>query len=125
MIPKKRDRIAHEQKACQSDSLMDPPERSERETRLSKSSHIKGVPHVLRISAFMQGHGHPELAKKLNDKILKTMVEMFKRVRAFIRGEVAVVSEGSKGPIVGQREHPYGMVGRSRENQRKERSKRI
>ncbi|GKE23851.1 reverse transcriptase domain-containing protein [Tanacetum coccineum] len=30
----------------------------------SESSHIKGVPPVLRISAFMHGHGHPELAKK-------------------------------------------------------------
>ncbi|GJT74888.1 reverse transcriptase domain-containing protein [Tanacetum coccineum] len=56
----------------------------------SESSHIKGVPPVLRISAFMHGHGHPELAKKLNDKIPKTVDEMFERVRAFIRGEVAV-----------------------------------
>ncbi|GJX60162.1 reverse transcriptase domain-containing protein [Tanacetum coccineum] len=38
----------------------------------SESSHIKGVPLVLRILAFMHGHGHPELAKKLNDKIRKT-----------------------------------------------------
>ncbi|GJW27990.1 hypothetical protein Tco_0044865 [Tanacetum coccineum] len=34
----------------------------------SESSHIKGVPPVLRVSTFMHGHGHPELAKKLNDK---------------------------------------------------------
>ncbi|GJS93214.1 reverse transcriptase domain-containing protein [Tanacetum coccineum] len=54
----------------------------------SKSSHIKGVPPVLHISAFMHGHGHLELAKKLNDKIPKTVDKMFKRVRAFIRGEV-------------------------------------
>ncbi|GJQ97449.1 reverse transcriptase domain-containing protein [Tanacetum coccineum] len=53
-----------------------------------KSSHIKDVPPVLRISAFMHGHRNPELANKLNDKILKTMDEMFERVRAFIRGEV-------------------------------------
>ncbi|GKE14303.1 hypothetical protein Tco_1421880, partial [Tanacetum coccineum] len=58
----------------------------------SKSSHIKGVPPVLRISAFMHGHGHPERAKKLNDKIPKTVDEMFERVKAFIRGEVAVRS---------------------------------
>ncbi|GKA40415.1 hypothetical protein Tco_0733008 [Tanacetum coccineum] len=57
-----------------------------------KSSHIKGVPPVLRISAFMHGHGHLELAKKLNDKIPKTVDEMFKRVRAFIRGEVVTGS---------------------------------
>ncbi|GJV24442.1 hypothetical protein Tco_1377137 [Tanacetum coccineum] len=58
----------------------------------SESSHIKGVPPILRISAFMHGHVHPELAKKLNDKIPKTMDEMFERVMAFIRGEVAAGS---------------------------------
>ncbi|GKC13567.1 hypothetical protein Tco_1010349 [Tanacetum coccineum] len=54
----------------------------------SKSLHIKGVPLVLRILDFMHGHGHPELAKKLNDKIPKTVDEMFEKVEAFIRGEV-------------------------------------
>ncbi|GKE57041.1 hypothetical protein Tco_1496226 [Tanacetum coccineum] len=34
----------------------------------------------------MHGHGHPELAKKLNDKIPKTVDEIWERVRAFIRG---------------------------------------
>nr|GEX74364.1 reverse transcriptase domain-containing protein [Tanacetum cinerariifolium] len=58
----------------------------------SKISHIKGVPPVLRISAFMHGHGYPKLAKKLNDKIPKTVDEMFERVKAFIRGEVAAGS---------------------------------
>nr|GFC45313.1 reverse transcriptase domain-containing protein [Tanacetum cinerariifolium] len=46
----------------------------------SESLHIKEVPPVLRISAFMHGHGHPKLAKKLNDKIPKTVDEMFERV---------------------------------------------
>nr|GEV52360.1 hypothetical protein [Tanacetum cinerariifolium] len=55
----------------------------------AESAHIKGVPLVLRISAFMHGHGHPELAKKLNDKILKTVDEMWERVMAFIKGEMA------------------------------------
>nr|GEY12216.1 hypothetical protein [Tanacetum cinerariifolium] len=58
----------------------------------SESSHIKGVASVLCISACMHGHDHPELAKKLNDKIPKTVDEMFERVRAFIRGEVVVGS---------------------------------
>nr|GEV07972.1 reverse transcriptase domain-containing protein [Tanacetum cinerariifolium] len=55
----------------------------------SESTHTKGVPSVLRISTFMHGHSHPELAKKLNDKIAKTIDEIWKRVRAFIRGEMA------------------------------------
>ncbi|GJY13492.1 hypothetical protein Tco_0382801 [Tanacetum coccineum] len=58
----------------------------------SESSHIKGVHPVLRISAFMHGHGHLELANKLNKKIPKTVDEMFERVRAFIRGEVVAIS---------------------------------
>ncbi|GJY73019.1 reverse transcriptase domain-containing protein [Tanacetum coccineum] len=71
-----------------------------------ESSHIKGVPPVLRISAFMHGHGHPELAKKLNEKIPKTVDEMFERVKAFIRREVAAgsaemvrPSQGDKGYV--------------------------
>ncbi|GKA87116.1 hypothetical protein Tco_0808827 [Tanacetum coccineum] len=58
----------------------------------SESSHIKGVPLVLDILAFMHGHGHPGLAKKLNEKIPKTVDEMFERVKAFIRGEMAAGS---------------------------------
>nr|GEX75482.1 reverse transcriptase domain-containing protein [Tanacetum cinerariifolium] len=54
-----------------------------------ESAHIKGVPPVLRIYVFMHGHGHPELGKKLNDKISKTVDEMWERVRAFIRRETA------------------------------------
>ncbi|GKE47558.1 hypothetical protein Tco_1478816 [Tanacetum coccineum] len=44
---------------------------------------------MLRISAFMHGHGHLELAKKLNDKMPNIVDDMFKRVIAFIRGEAA------------------------------------
>nr|GEZ40177.1 reverse transcriptase domain-containing protein [Tanacetum cinerariifolium]GEZ52662.1 reverse transcriptase domain-containing protein [Tanacetum cinerariifolium] len=72
----------------------------------SESSHIKGVPPVLCIFAFMHSHGHLKLAKKLNHKIPKTMDEMFERVRAFIKGEVADgstemvrPSQGDKGYI--------------------------
>ncbi|GJZ56216.1 putative nucleotidyltransferase, ribonuclease H [Tanacetum coccineum] len=65
----------------------------------AESAHIKGVPPVLRISAFMHGHGHPELAKKLNDKIPKTVDEMWERVRAFIRGETAAdTTEAIRSP---------------------------
>ncbi|GJR71640.1 reverse transcriptase domain-containing protein [Tanacetum coccineum] len=65
----------------------------------AESAHIKGVPPVLRISTFMHGHGHPELAKKLNDKIPKTVDEMWERVRAFIRGETAAnTTEAIRSP---------------------------
>ncbi|GJR50210.1 reverse transcriptase domain-containing protein [Tanacetum coccineum] len=65
----------------------------------AESAHIKGVPPVLRISTFMHGHGHPELSKKLNDKIPKMVDEMWERVRAFIRGEVVVdITEAIRSP---------------------------
>ncbi|GJY99849.1 hypothetical protein Tco_0517279 [Tanacetum coccineum] len=70
---------------------------------LEEFSQKNGVPSVLRISAFMHGHGHPELAKKLNDKISKTVEEMFKRVRAFIRGEVAAGSAEMVCPFQGDK----------------------
>ncbi|GKF18534.1 reverse transcriptase domain-containing protein, partial [Tanacetum coccineum] len=70
-----------------------------------ESSHIKGVPPVLRISAFMHGHSHSKLAKKFNDKI-PSVDEMFERVKDFIRGEVAAGSvemvrppQGDKGYV--------------------------
>nr|GFA44835.1 hypothetical protein [Tanacetum cinerariifolium] len=54
----------------------------------------------------MHGHGHPELAKKLNDKMPMTMDQMFERVKVFIKGEVAVgsveivrPSQGDKGYV--------------------------
>nr|GEZ53466.1 reverse transcriptase domain-containing protein [Tanacetum cinerariifolium] len=58
----------------------------------SECSHIKGVPFVLRISTFMHGHGHLELAKKLNERIPNTVDEMFKRVRVFIKEKVVAGS---------------------------------
>ncbi|GJW25545.1 hypothetical protein Tco_0039356 [Tanacetum coccineum] len=51
------------------------------EFSLAEECTHQEVPPVLRISAFMHGHGHPELAKKLNDKIPKTVDEMWERVR--------------------------------------------
>nr|GEW14569.1 hypothetical protein [Tanacetum cinerariifolium] len=53
-----------------------------------ESSHIEGVLPVLHIFAFMHGHDHSELVKKLNEKIAKIVDDMFERVKAFIRGEV-------------------------------------
>ncbi|GJW74025.1 hypothetical protein Tco_0133395 [Tanacetum coccineum] len=52
-----------------------------------------------RCSGYQPLRQNPELAKKLNDKIPKTVDEMFKRVRAFIRGEVAAsTAEVTRAP---------------------------
>ncbi|GKC11086.1 reverse transcriptase domain-containing protein [Tanacetum coccineum] len=65
----------------------------------AESAHIKGVPPVLRIFVFMHGHDHPEIAKKLNDKIPKMVDEMWERVRAFIKGETdADTTEAIRSP---------------------------
>ncbi|GJX05555.1 hypothetical protein Tco_0191471 [Tanacetum coccineum] len=69
----------------------------------AESAHIKGVPPVLRISAFMHGHGHPELSKKLNDKIPKTVDEIWERVRAFIRGRQPRTRLKASGLLDGKR----------------------
>ncbi|GJV92559.1 reverse transcriptase domain-containing protein [Tanacetum coccineum] len=68
----------------------------------SESSHIKGVPPVLRISAFMHGHGHSKLAKKLNDKIPKTVGEMFERVSDLIKGEIATSQDSEDDRFCGR-----------------------
>ncbi|GKA36970.1 reverse transcriptase domain-containing protein [Tanacetum coccineum] len=73
----------------------------------SESSHIKGVPPVLRNLAFMHGHGHPELVKKLINKIPKMVDEIFERVRASLgdkwplgQQKWSVLLKGTKGTFV-------------------------
>ncbi|GJQ99238.1 hypothetical protein Tco_0522223 [Tanacetum coccineum] len=77
----------------------------------SESLTSKGSPDRFswHIYAFMHGHGHPELVKKLNDKIPKTVDEMFERVRAFIRGEVAARPERRAKNRGGPREERRNM----------------
>ncbi|GJT42042.1 hypothetical protein Tco_1379434 [Tanacetum coccineum] len=88
----------------------------------AESAHIKRVPPVLRISAFMHGYGHPELSKKLNDKIPKTVDEMWERVRAFIRGEAAAdTTEVIRSP---RWEKSVGKAGRP-EHQNGSRNRKI
>ncbi|GKF90006.1 hypothetical protein Tco_0263969 [Tanacetum coccineum] len=78
--------------------------KTQRRYMASSESQTKGFKHswiilrqkvrtskaVLRISAFMHGHDCPGLAKKLNEKIPKTIDEIWERVRAFIRRETDV-----------------------------------
>ncbi|GKD57806.1 reverse transcriptase domain-containing protein [Tanacetum coccineum] len=50
---------------------------------------MKGAPECMRISGFMHGVNNPELTKRLNGHIPKTMEEMMTVTTAFIRGEAA------------------------------------
>nr|GEY69994.1 hypothetical protein [Tanacetum cinerariifolium] len=58
---------------------------------ISNSKSVKSKPQSLKASQrrLNSDSGHPELAKKLNDKISKTIDKRWERVRAFIRGEMA------------------------------------
>ncbi|GJV58805.1 reverse transcriptase domain-containing protein [Tanacetum coccineum] len=50
----------------------------------------------MRISGFMHGITNPELIKRLHDKILKSVDEMWKIITAFLRGEVAAGNKERK-----------------------------
>ncbi|GJU73544.1 reverse transcriptase domain-containing protein [Tanacetum coccineum] len=58
-----------------------------------ETRHIKGAPECKRISGFMYEVNNPELTKRLNEHVPKTMEEMM-ITTAFIRGEV--VAAGKK-----------------------------
>ncbi|GKA70311.1 reverse transcriptase domain-containing protein [Tanacetum coccineum] len=64
-----------------------------------KTGRIKGAPECMRISGFMHGVNNPELTKRLNEHVPKTMEEMMTITTAFIRGEVAAASK-KKGHLL-------------------------
>nr|GEX68304.1 reverse transcriptase domain-containing protein [Tanacetum cinerariifolium] len=58
-----------------------------------ETGRMKGAPKCMRISEFMHGVNNPELTKRLNEHVPKTMEEMMVTTTAFIRGEAAAVSK--------------------------------
>nr|GEX54962.1 putative reverse transcriptase domain, ribonuclease H-like domain protein [Tanacetum cinerariifolium] len=54
---------------------------------------MKGAPECMRIFRFMHEVNNPELTKRLNEHVPKTMEEMMITTTAFIRGEVAAASK--------------------------------
>ncbi|GJS93630.1 reverse transcriptase domain-containing protein [Tanacetum coccineum] len=57
---------------------------------------MKGAPECMRISGFMHGVNNPELTKRLNEHVPKTMEEIMITTTGFIRGE-AVIAGKKKG----------------------------
>nr|GEW63467.1 reverse transcriptase domain-containing protein [Tanacetum cinerariifolium] len=51
-----------------------------------ESRDVKGVPECMRISGFMHGITNPKLIKCLHDKIPKTVDEMMRVTKSFLRG---------------------------------------
>nr|GEW85586.1 reverse transcriptase domain-containing protein [Tanacetum cinerariifolium] len=64
----------------------------------TKTGRIKGAPECMRIFEFMHGVNNPELTKRLNEHVPKTMEEMMITTTAFIRGEAAAASK-KKGHV--------------------------
>ncbi|GJU74795.1 reverse transcriptase domain-containing protein [Tanacetum coccineum] len=58
-----------------------------------ETGRMKGAPECMRISGFMHGVNNPELTKRLNEHVPKTMEEMMTITTAFIRGEATVASK--------------------------------
>ncbi|GKC26761.1 reverse transcriptase domain-containing protein [Tanacetum coccineum] len=58
-----------------------------------KTGRMKGAPKCMWISGFMHGVNNPELIKRLNEQVPKTMEEMMTVTTAFIRGETATASK--------------------------------
>nr|GEX77016.1 reverse transcriptase domain-containing protein [Tanacetum cinerariifolium] len=58
-----------------------------------ETGRMKEAPECMRISGFMHGVNNPELRKRLNEHVPKTMEEMMIATTAFIRGEAAAASK--------------------------------
>ncbi|GJZ59454.1 reverse transcriptase domain-containing protein [Tanacetum coccineum] len=58
-----------------------------------ETGRIKGAPECMRISGFMNGVNNPELIKRLNENVPKTMEEVMSITTAFVRGETAAASK--------------------------------
>nr|GFB78969.1 reverse transcriptase domain-containing protein [Tanacetum cinerariifolium] len=58
-----------------------------------KTGRMKGAPECMRISGFMHGVNDPELTKRLNEHVLKTVEEMMIAATTFIQGETDVASK--------------------------------
>ncbi|GJW20301.1 reverse transcriptase domain-containing protein [Tanacetum coccineum] len=57
------------------------------------TGRMKGALGCMQISGFMHGVNNPELTKRLNEHVPKTMEEMMTITTAFIRGEAAAASK--------------------------------
>nr|GEW10976.1 hypothetical protein [Tanacetum cinerariifolium] len=58
-----------------------------------ETGRMKGAPECMRISRFIHGVNNPELTKRLNEHVPKTMEEMMITTTAFIRREAAAANK--------------------------------
>nr|GEX62857.1 reverse transcriptase domain-containing protein [Tanacetum cinerariifolium] len=67
-----------------------------------ETGRMTEAPECMRISGFMHGVNNPELTKRLNKHVPKTMEEMMITTTAFIRGEAAAASKKKGHPREGR-----------------------
>nr|GEU66968.1 reverse transcriptase domain-containing protein [Tanacetum cinerariifolium] len=89
-----------------------------------ETGRMKGAPECMRISGFMYGVNNPELTKRLNEHVPKTMEEMMITAAAFIRGEVAAATKKKAEYQLNIREG-YSPVRQKKRGQAPERAKAI
>nr|GEV81347.1 reverse transcriptase domain-containing protein [Tanacetum cinerariifolium] len=71
----------------------------------AESMHVSGTPECMRILGFMHGITNPDLIKKLEDNISKSVDEMMNVTTAFLRGEVVVANQSKKKVPLAWRHH--------------------
>nr|GFA35057.1 reverse transcriptase domain-containing protein [Tanacetum cinerariifolium] len=76
-----------------------------------ETGRIKGAPECMRISGFMHGENNPELTKRLNEHVPKTMEEIMITTIAFIRGEAAMLL--AKRKVMHQGRHRTSPKGKT------------
>ncbi|GKB10035.1 hypothetical protein Tco_0843958 [Tanacetum coccineum] len=69
----------------------------------AESMHVKGAPECMRVSGVMHGITNPDLIKRLNNNIPKSVDEMMSVTTAFLRGKIVVSNQSrKKGPPSGR-----------------------
>nr|GEW77818.1 reverse transcriptase domain-containing protein [Tanacetum cinerariifolium] len=75
---------------------------------------MKGAPEYMRIFRFMHGVNNPELKKRLNEHVPKTMEEMMTVTTSFIRGETLTASKKESHTLWKPRDQPKRHVSERR-----------
>nr|GEZ07933.1 hypothetical protein [Tanacetum cinerariifolium] len=80
---------------------------------------FKGAPECMRIFGFMHGVNNPELTKRLNEHVPKTVEEMMIAIAAFIGGETTAASKKSSHSleVTGPVQTPWQRVTRHKVTQ--------
>ncbi|GKE98442.1 hypothetical protein Tco_0021793, partial [Tanacetum coccineum] len=73
---------------------------------------VEGAPECMKISRFMHEITHPELIKRLYEKILRSMDKMYRVTTSFLQGEVIAFSHSRKKAPTSWRQAKVGSESR-------------